>query len=232
MARGLINLLLAVMATALFLAGAALLLAALLNRNNSAFAQLVNFIQERGANPWVLAAGVACIVLGVMLFFLSSFTVPEHFHFNTDLGGVGISLAALEAFISRQARALPMVESVRPTVTTSADGKRLRLRLETNIIATGSIKNVTESVQEAVVSAIRDGLGLTEIETVDVDVKKITSPKGGLAIPPPEPAEPALEPDAPALLGMPVADSLEEPAGPDAAPAGADDANQAHHSVS
>ena len=176
------------------------------SRNDPAFAQVVNFIQERGGNPWVLGAAVGCILLGVVVHFLSTLTPSEHFHFNTDLGGVGISLGALEQFIARQARSLPMVESVRPKVTTSADGKRLRLSLETNVIATGSIKNVTEAVQEAVVNAIRDGLGLTEIETVDVEVRKIASPKGGLAVPAPSPAMPLPAAPDPVLLGRPTPD--------------------------
>ncbi len=234
MARSLLNLILAVVAIVLFLGGAVLLLAALLNRNDPAFAQMVNFIQLRGGSPWVMGAGVSCILLGVVVHFLSSLSPSEHFHFNTDLGGVGISLVALEQFIARQARALPMVESVRPKVTTSADGKRLRLSLETNVIATGSIKNVTEAVQEAVVNAIRDGLGLTDIETVDVDVRKIASPKGGLTPPPSPPPSSALPaPGAaaePVLLGRPEPERA-KPVTADAASAGNDDADEAHHSL-
>ena len=138
----------------------------------------------------------------------------QHFFFDTDLGGVGITLSALEQFISKQAKALPMVESVKPRVTTSADGKRLRLTLETHIIATGSVKHVTTAVQEAVVTAIRDGLGLTEVETVDVDVIKISTPKGGLATPPPS----LPEPDPPADLPASTPDTS--------------DADEAHHPVS
>lgn len=226
MGRGLLNLFLAILAIVFFLAGAVLLLAALLNRNDPAFARMVNFIRESGGTPWVVAAGVGCILFGVVLHFFSSLTPSEQFHFSTDLGGVGISLGALEQFIARQARALPMVESVKPKVTTSADGKRLRLALDTNVIATGSIKNVTEAVQDAVVSAIRDGLGLTEIETVDVDVRKISAPKGGLTSAPAPAATPAPSGDAtPVLLTKP------EPAAPDLASAGADDADEAHHSM-
>lgn len=231
MARAILNLFLGLLGIIFFSAGAVLLVAFLLNRNDPLFAQVINFIQDRSGSPWVLWGGVGAFLLGIVLHILSSFGLSsaEHFQFNTDLGGVGINLAALEQFIARQARALPMVEHVRPKVTTSADGKRLRLSLETSIVATGSIKNVTEAVQAAVVSAIRDGLGLTEIETVNVDVTKISTPKGGLAVP--SAALAAGEATAPPLLGKPVAASDPGPPVSESVSTEAGHADEAHHSL-
>lgn len=221
--RWLLSGVLGVLAVVLIQVGFVLIGAFFLSRHDPMFAVVVDFIQGRGSHPVTLSAGVAVILVALAVFVWSSGTGREsaHFNFNTDLGGVGISLPALEQFITRQAKALPMVESVKPRVTTSADGKRLRLSLETSVIATGSIKNITETVQEAVVSAIREGLGLTEVETVDVDVTKISMPKGGLA---PAAAAEAPHPGPPPLLGKP-----ETAASRAATPAGTDDADETDH---
>ena len=229
MIRALLHLIAAGLALLLFVGGAVLLSIYFVSRNDPVFAQVVDFIQERGGTPIVLIAGATAMFFSLALHFWASINMGtgQHFHFNTDLGGVGISLSALEQFITKQAEALPMVKSVRPEVTTSADGKRLRLTLETQVIASGSLKNVTNAVQEAVVNAIRDGLGLTEIETVDVSVTKISTPKGGLPA-----ATPALtgEPVEPPLLGNPHdSDGRNWPGDTEKAETG--DADEAHHSV-
>lgn len=219
MGRAILNLILSILAMLLVASGVVLVVAHGLSRNDQLFARLLDWMQRSGPSPAVLVGGVVLLVLGALLFFISLSNSPEPrtFRFSTDFGDVGISLSALEDFVARHAKGLSMVESARPTATVSPDGKRLRLNMSTSVVATGSLKNVSEAVQEAVVHAIRDGLGLTEIETIDVDVTRITTPKGGLPTPPQAISGEAEE--EPAMLGAP-------------APAETEDADEAHHPVS
>jgi len=233
MIRALFNILFSILALVLIVFGALLITAHYFSTHDNALAALINFVTENAATTTVVVLGMVSMVGGMFLFLFSSLGPREspNFQFNTDIGGVGISLAALENFIAKAAKDLPMVESAKPTVLTSSDGKRLRLMVQTNVIATGSVKNVSEAVQEAVITAIRDGLGLTEVETVDVEISKISMPKGGL--PKPQAALPAGDstPGTPLLEKPKTTEAASESwRGSDAS--GDGDADEAHHPVS
>lgn len=129
----------------------------------------VEFLMAAGA---FLLIGFSCLGLA-----RSASRRGKTFSFHTPMGKVGISLLAIEDYLSKLALEVPSIESLKPRVSASKDGKKLRIDASVTVASDFNLKKSSEMVQRDIATAIRDTLGIEEVDSITISIDKILPTK-------------------------------------------------------
>ncbi|MDZ4198144.1 MAG: alkaline shock response membrane anchor protein AmaP [Kiritimatiellia bacterium] len=132
------------------------------------------WIQEWAGSDRVLliciGAGLICIGLMWILTALPC-RANAYVTFNTEGGGVSVSVHAIRDYLARAGTEDPSILSVRPTVCAQKDS--LKVTLEIRVQAGSSIPDIGQAIQTRVRQSIERDLGLPRVETIRVKIVEI-----------------------------------------------------------
>ena len=155
---------------ALLAAGVALLAAAL---SPQRWAD-IQAMGARGREIWVWIGG-GLLVMGV-IFAASEYRTRrrERFlSFDNEGGAVSISTEAMADYITKLSTEFPSVVRMRPHVKPTRNG--VDLQIDVKVKAGSQVHEVCELLQQRVRERVVDGLGISEIRRVEVNVRDIVS---------------------------------------------------------
>jgi uncharacterized alkaline shock family protein YloU len=125
--------------------------------------------------PHILWTGAALIVLG-LLFVVTGFRRRRRrkfLAFDNEGGTVSISTEAIADYVSKLSREFPSIIKMRPEVV---PGKgTVDIVVDVNIKAGPQIHEICETVQQRVRESLANGLGISEVRRVEVNVRDIAS---------------------------------------------------------
>jgi uncharacterized alkaline shock family protein YloU len=174
--RFIMSLLLIILAGLLFLISFCLMLVGLMAFNQQFTAIVIHTVTKTNVPMAYFGGGVLIFVASWILYNIAGQSPDSSaaLTFQSDKGPINISLRAIEDYISKRlSDKNPLINSIRPRVTTSGDRKMLRVRASVAVWSGRELKNVAESVQHEITQCLKEGLGLDNVETVMVSVDKI-----------------------------------------------------------
>jgi hypothetical protein len=175
----------------LFLISVCLVLGGLMALDQQLTARIIHAITKADMPIAYIIGGLFAFVASLIVYNLTG-SAPDSsttYTFEGEKGPIRISLRAIEDYISRYFADKPVVNSIRPRVSTSRDRKTLRVRASISVWSEQHLRNAGETVQEEVTSCLKEGLGLDNIGDVLISVDKIIVSK------PSKPAAPKAFPD-------------------------------------
>ena len=159
----------------LFLIAVCLVLGGLMALNQQLTARIIHAITTANMPIAYIIGGLFAFVASVIVYNLTG-SAPESsttYTFESEKGPIRISLRAIEDYISRYFGEKPVVNSIRPRVSTSRDQKTLRVRASISVWSEQHLRNAGETVQEEITRCLKEELGLENIGDVLISVDKI-----------------------------------------------------------
>ncbi len=163
----------------LFLLSIAFVIGGIMAADHQLTSRIIHVITQVENPPILVIAGLMFFV-GSLIVYNRAGQKPERsgiYSFEGRKGTIDISLVALEDCIVKHFADKSIVHSIRARVGTSRDRKKLRVRASVSVWAEQNLKNTGETVQDEIVRALQEGLGLDNVETVLVSVDKIVASK-------------------------------------------------------
>jgi len=133
-----------------------------------------NDVQAMGREVWVSVGG-GLVLVGV-IFALSEYRTRrrERFlAFDNDGGTVSISTEAMADYITKLIAEFPSVVRMRPHVRPRRGG--VDLLVDVRVKAGSQVHEVCELLQQRVRERVVEGLGISEVRRVEVNVRDIVS---------------------------------------------------------
>jgi len=119
--------------------------------------------------------GISAVFL-VLLYWLAGIPVKEErfLTFENEGGAISISVKAINDFLAKLADEFAGIIRLRADVTAARDG-RVEVRLDVGVKAGTKVQHLSQVLQQRVRESMRENLGITEIQTVKVNVSSIAT---------------------------------------------------------
>ncbi len=134
------------------------------------------------SDPWTLLFGLLSVFMGGF-FIVSSLLAlrkEQYIAFENPSGEVTISVAAVEEFVLRTAKAFIEIKELYPSIIPKNDG--VSIQIKAVLWSGANIPEVTEKVQLEVKKQVQSILGIENISSVEIKVTKIETK--GTELPP------------------------------------------------
>lgn len=172
----------------MFLVSLCLILGGAMASNQQLTARIIHLITK--INP-PIAFFLAALGLGAFLLSLyllgkvrEDSESSSTFTFETEKGPINISLRAIEDYIVKHFSEEPVVSNIRVRVGTSRDRRNLRVHATISVWSEQNLRTAGETVQQEITRCLKEGLGLNNVETVQVSENKIIKTKVSKSAPP------------------------------------------------
>ena len=160
--------------------GVLLLLTPLLNRFWSEISTALYWLSKHAAFKMeAFIASMAFLLIGFICLSLarSLSRKGRAFYYHSPMGKVGISLCAIEEFLSSLALEVGSIDSLKPRVFPTKDGKKLRVEATVTASSGFNLRKSSEMVQRDIATAIKDTLGIEEVDSITISIDKIVHKK-------------------------------------------------------
>ena len=178
------QLIFSIISIVLFLLSIFVVLAGLMAADDQLTARII-YVITRIPNPLIFMLGGFILFIGSLYCYSRAGRSPDQtgtFTFQGEKGAINISLHALEDYITKHFAQKPLVHGVKVRVGTTRDAKKLRVRAFISVWSEQNLKTAGEAVQQEVVSCLKEGLGLDNVDAVLISVDKIIAAKSSKPI--------------------------------------------------
>jgi uncharacterized alkaline shock family protein YloU len=122
------------------------------------------------------AAGIGAEMILLILLYLITFgprrLKVRYISFESEAGGVAISVNAVRDYISKISGEFSAVVSIDPKIWAEKD--KINIDLNVNLVAGARIPELSQALKARVRESLREGLGIEDINDIGVSVQKIT----------------------------------------------------------
>jgi uncharacterized alkaline shock family protein YloU len=119
----------------------------------------------------MIGAGIIVLSLAIMQLAFGAKKKEKSISFENPNGEVTVSLSAIEDFVRRLGGEFNEIQEIRPTAQVKKDG--LMIACKTYLLQDLSIPEITQKIQDTVISRVKKLLGNQENLRVRIDVIKI-----------------------------------------------------------